>query len=332
MSKFVVTAFDVGACGWYARGEDEPSAANRLGDVFKELVDWVKAREHIEETLIRVKDSRMSSPVYASDVADKDGDFLVTLWLDKSRAGNQEVLGLNVKEPPNGSSKVASKKFGTGFIPGFPVYFFVVPEADRVYSVRPGDNQVSGHKEFDGYVQSFIGAHMGDAKSSTDAEGNKTTLHRMKKNRPEGFSPRFSSKLKKNKREKHDILSRASDIRKIVSSRNLKNESAESKRDFINGLLRVFDLDITADEVGKSKFAKCFIDVELTREQVETMLDTPVRGERIGFVLKGDSKIKWADQCIDRNDIDLDVDPDVSVFDAAELLAELALHKSSLLS
>lgn len=332
MSKFILTAFEVGECGWYARGNDEPSAIGTTGEVFGRLAAWVKGQTSIENTRFSFREGRRSAPVYAFDVAEKDGDRLVTLWLDKSRDASQEVLGLNVKQPPDGSGEVQSKKFDKGYIPGFPVYFFIVPSADRVYSVKPESYQVAGHPEFDSYVQSFIAKHTGESKPSTDARGMPTTRYGKKDGDGEDLNPRFSSQLKKRAQKGEDLIRRVSDIRKLVSVRDLKNQSAAKKKEFIDWILEGFDIGVKVDDVDNVKRARCEVDVELTREKLERILESNAPGERVGFIFRNESQVKWTDEYIDRTERELNVNPENGVFNAADLLEALARQKQSLLS
>ena len=129
----------------------------------------------------------------------------------------------------------------------------------------------------------------------------------------ETLKPKFESELQKNPTVAEEILRRYNEIRKIIHVQDISKKTVEEKRSTIRRICELLDADVSDDNVSDSKRIKCEIDVHLTREEVESIIQRQGEAgsdEKVAFQFRGDKKRVWADQCIARKVVDLVIDAD----------------------
>lgn len=309
--KFVITRYLVTGC-WYGRKRsDTPVKPCELNAILTGFNSWVNAATHITQTKISGTEP---FKVYVKNSHASGTDYAVCLWLS-STDSNENVYTIRGDDPPNGEQSAEIISFGEGTIPGTPAFFFVDAAHNALYTMRPEKIRINGKPQFDAALRSFMTYHGGTIPRTQRVDGDGTDVVELNMVGPDGetLKPKFESELQKNPTMAEEILRRHNEIRKIIRVQDISKKTVEEKRGMIRRLCELLDADVSDDNVSDSKRIKCEIDVHLTREEVEKLIQRQGEAgseEKFAFKFKGDSKQVWADQCIARKVVDLSIDAD----------------------
>lgn len=326
--NFQVTEHTVTGC-WYGRREanDRVVQTNELYTILSGFAAWVGQARHISET--KIADSASTDPftVYVKDCASSDNDFVFALWLSSNRDGDQNVYALNVEQPPNTAHEVKRKTFEPGEIPGFPAYIFVDASACKLYTLRPPNIMNTGRIQFDAAVRFYMEMHHGttlERETSVEQDGTRIVSINMIGENGETLAPKFSSEIKRQKTATDEILSRYSEIRKIVRIRKLRNLPLVEKRGLFSKLFDFLETRIDDADISDSNRVRVEFDVRLTRQEVRRIIkhqERNIANEEIGFKFKNDDKMVWANQCIVRKSVEIPIDGEEDIVSSQALLS-----------
>ena len=325
--NFQVTEHTVTGC-WYGRrgANDRIVHTNELYTILSGFAEWVGRASHISET--KIADSASTAPftVYVKDCASNNNDFVFALWLSSNRDGDQNVYALNVDQPPNTTHEVKRTRFDPGEIPGFPAYIFVDAAACKLYTLRPPNIKNTGRTQFDAAVQFYMEEHHAtvEREIAVGQDGTRMVSVNMVGEHGETLAPKFSSAIERQKTAMEEILSRYSEIRKIVRVRKLRNIPLAEKKGLFTKLFDFLDSQIDDADISDSNRVKVEIDVRLTRQEVRRIIKHQERNtanEEIGFKFKNDEKMVWANQCIVRKSVDIPIDVEDDIVSSPDLLS-----------
>jgi len=331
--KFLFTEFQIESC-CYGSSRGKKVSKDDLYTIFKSFDNWVSGVPHITHT--KVIQDTVTYTIYVKEIASLKKDFVVTLWLSNSNKRNQNVFGLKVSDPPGASATVKHTNFGSDYIPGIPVYFFVSTGTHQMFTVRPAGAVVSGHPQFDAALRFFMLHHydLFPKSKSVTPDGERLVVINNTDTAGNRLAPNFSSSRESKKAIRQKIESQVSDIRKIIHCMDLRTKSQEEKVGIAQGVMKYLNADITADEAKDTKRVKFEMDIEMTTEKLKTILDHQDRvgkTERIGFLLKKGTTPTWADDCISRAEHVLAVHSDTGVFSSMDILSAIEKIRSSVL-
>lgn len=309
--KFVITRYLVTGC-WYGRKRsDTPVKPSELNAILSGFNTWVNAATHITQTKISGTEP---FKVYVKNSQASGTDYAVCLWLS-STDSNENVYTIRGDDPPNGDQSAEVISVEDGKIPGTPAFFFVDAAHNALYTMRPEKIRINGKPQFDAALRFFMARHGGTIPRSqrVDSEGADVIDLNMVGPDGETLKPKFESELQKNPTVAEEILRRYNEIRKIIHVQDISKKTVEEKRSTIRRICELLDADVSDDNVSDSKRIKCEIDVHLTREEVESIIQRQGEAgsdEKVAFQFRGDKKRVWADQCIARKVVDLVIDAD----------------------
>ena len=335
--NFQVTVHNVTGC-WYGRrsAEDRVVNSNELYTILQGMASWVGNVKHISET--KIADSAATAPftVYVKDCASKGGDSVFTLWLSSNKDGNQIVYALNIDQPPNTEHKVNRKTFDPGEIPGFPAYIFVDSSASKLYTLRPPNILNTGRKQFDAAVQYDMEEHHAtlEKKISVDQEGTQLVSINMVSDKGDLLAPKFSSEIEWQKTGTEEILSRYSEIRKIVRIRKLQNVPLAEKKGMFSMLFDFLEAKIDDADISNSNRVKVEFDVRLSRQEVRQVLkhqENNTSNEEIGFKFKNDDKMVWANQTMVKKTVDIPTESADDIVSSEILLSGIERVRETLI-
>ena len=337
--NFVFTSFKIEDCGYYKSShKDKAIICGTPTDLFVDFFKWAKNCKQITDTKLNCSNDGKGYPVYVSDIEKFNNDYLITLWMDRSFDGSGQVLGLDGSKPPNGTSKVTSRKFKKGYIPGVPAYFFVAGPESTLVTVKPETSQVSGHREFDACIKNFLAQHSCHVqKYVTDIDPKRKTVTVLNPTDDEENSlfPRFSSMLKRNDQKRDFLKTNASKIRKIIHKIDLENKTDQEKKKLLDKLVALFGLGIETSSTKGMKTVRYELDIAVDANEVDEILDNATLSYRknntIGFKFFGKNETHWIDQCIDRKVFDLPVQQKDNVCEAKALLSAISEIRSSVI-
>lgn len=309
--KFVITRYLVTGC-WYGRKRSSTLVNPfELNAILTGFNTWVNAATHITQTKISGTEP---FKVYVKNSHANGTDYAVCLWLS-SADSNENVYTIRGDDPPNGDQSAEVISVEDGKIPGTPTFFFVDAEHSALYTMRPEKIRINGKPQFDAALRFFMARHGGmiPRTQCVDSDGSDVVELNMVGPDGEALKPKFESELQKNPTVAEEILRRHNDIRKIIHVQDISKKPVEVKRRTIRRLCELLDADVSDDNVMESKRIKCEIDVHLTRDEVEKLIQKQGEAgsdEKVAFKFKGDSRQVWADQCIARKIVDLVIDAD----------------------
>lgn len=325
--NFQVTGHDVTGC-WYGKrsADDRVVHANELYAILSGLATWVGSVRHISET--RMPDSTSTAPftVYVKDCASKGNDFVFALWLSSNKDGDQNVYALNVDQAPNTTHEVKRNTFNPGEIPGLPAYIFVDSAACKLYTLRPPNIINTGRRQFDAAVQYYMEEHHAtmEKKINVESDGTRIVSINMVSEKGESLAPKFCSTIERQKTKTDEILSRYSEIRKIVRVRKLRNIPIAEKKGLFSKLFDFLDTTIDDADISDSNRVKVEFDVRLSRQDVNRIIkhqENNSSSEEIGFKFKNDDKLVWANECIVRKCVEIPIDGVDEIVSSKSLLS-----------
>lgn len=309
--KFVVTRYQITGC-WFGRRHSEKGVnSDELNLILSGFKNWVDGASQTTATRIY---GTQPFAVYVKDCDSQGLDYVVSLWLS-SADQNENVYAISGDDPPNGEQHIEVLHGEDGSIPGTPAFFFVDAQHNTLYTIRPEKSRVSGKPQFDAAIRYYMAHHAQVLTRSrgVDDDGTSVVTINMYDEDGELLTPKFESELQKNPTVASEMLRRSSDIRKIVRVQNIAKKPIVEKQRLINRMLEFIGASIDQDDASKSRRIKCEVDVRLTREEVEKVIQRQAEcasEEKIAFKFENDSKLKWVDRCIARREVDLPVDVD----------------------
>ncbi len=316
--KFTVVEFDIQRCGYGRRRGGDASVEEALGHVMRGFRRWVDAAPHITHTFIED-----SGDLYVKEVAENAGVYCVVLW--KRDATGGEAYGLRGDAPPGSDEAVSRHDFGDGYIPGYPLYFVVDPGRRRLLTIRPQFALRATREELEKAVRFYMKAHSRELRPDPSTEGGATVVRlRMVDDDGNSLEPSFGAALKKGDTALDDILSRSGSIRKLVHEIPLADQEPSEREKTLRPFVRLFSRDLSESGFSRTKTVRYEMDVAIDEEaarQVFELQATARPKERIGFVMSGESSVRWADQYVLRYERDIEVSHGDFVFRASELLA-----------
>ncbi len=97
---------------------------------------------NVEETLIY-------------DIVEINSTFLVTTW-NLSILESDNILMAKMDDAPPGNVHVVPQSIEEGYIPGYPCYFWVLPEEEIMISILIDGQRKRGIENFTYYMNSFL--------------------------------------------------------------------------------------------------------------------------------------------------------------------------------
>lgn len=307
--RFVITEYNITGCWYGRRPVDTPVDSHVLKTILQGFCSWVNGVAHMSHTKV----SGVTAPftVHVRDCASHGNDFMVVLWLSSSRQGD-DIYAISADDPPNGMQQINVQHVPDGSIAGFPAFFFVDSDHNRLLTFRHEKIRTNGRPQFDAAMRDYMSLHSNELQRSrsVDDEGENVVTIEMCGADGELLNPKFESEVRERQAEKADILRRANEIRKIIRVQDISKKPIDEKKSAVRRLFSLIGASIEHEDVSDARKIRCEIDVHLTREDVENIIrqqsDSP-GDERYAFEFKGDSKKVWADKCIARRSVDIDL-------------------------
>lgn len=307
--RFIVTRYNISSCWFGRKSSDTTVDPHVLNTIMSGFCKWVSDSTHMTQTMVN---GTNPFKVYVKDCAQAGTDYAVGLWLS-SADRSENVYAIKGDDPPNGEQHVEVLSCSNGNIPGMPAFFFVDATHNALYAVRPEKIRINGKPQFDAAIRFYMAHHAGTIERQRRVENDGTTVVELNMVNEDGetLQPRFGAELQKNPTVTEEILRRSDEIRKIVRVQDLSRKSVQDKRTAIGSILSLMGANLSGDEdVSDSRKLRCEIDVRLTRDEVERIIQRQGESsdERIGFRFRKESKPTWADTCLARKTITLNLD------------------------
>lgn len=335
IEKAKVTFYRVPQCGFYARGEENPSFGS-LQSMLTDLQSWSRGKQLAATKTFEVADGADFLPVYLMDINSDADSCVITIWNQTPSTEGQVAAAIGTSNV--GDAKVVMNNVPAGGIPGFATYFWFVPGKNVFASVR-FQHLVTGQKPMQLYMESFQEAfskHVAwtDPQPGVDIE----VAGYMEKpgDVVQDLNPRFRSQLLR-KPGMHDyIIQNAGNIRKVLRKTTLKLDRPE---DLSNWQQFLDWTHIRAPQIRPDQVKVQYeLPADLSRQDVEAMIDDWNAGHErewddYGFKMKGSSQTPfWLSHSLARKEFELDVKRNsLEVVNSDSLITALNQNRAELM-
>lgn len=332
MAKFQSRFYRVTHCGYYGRGDSEPSLAG-LESTLEALKDWSQD--------LRLAETRMEGvgeclPSYLLDIARYGSCWTIVLWNEVPAEDGKvnSVLGTDRV----GAADVHATTLQDGAIPGFATYAAFFPDVGIYVALKHGD-VITGTKQLKNYISTYLHRSspwvrvdvvnaeepeiLGYLEIDADDEEIRTDL-----------APRFGIQLVRTGEQRAKIIGNHAKVRKIIRVREIPTVTAPERVGF-QRILQVLGLE--GEPSAKSVRIRHEVPMRVSREQLRDLIDSveeelePRRND-IAVVYDKDPKPHWLSGSIPHLELDVSIDRDGAVFPAGRLARSLAARRNELLA
>lgn len=355
LEKVKIVFYKITEFGYYSRGK-KPKNWGGVDELIDDLLQWQKGLTLGDTALPKGEpvidengqETAHYLPSYLLSV-EKNNTYgsMITIWNSVADASGQVASIASASKLGNVTSKDFQKtKVTAGHIPGFPTYFWILPDNKTIANIRLLE-ETRVHKEyFLSYMKAalrwkaisrYVTEETSEKKYAkkfnyTDGKGSKTISALVK----------FNLSVKQNASQKTYLIKNANKINKVHSKNSYLVKDEGEQAPLIARLLglqlappaskKVVEITSTVDAMDVSE-GKIFTQQELKSfiedweeghqdksEELQTEFDD------IGFQLKGDSQINWLSHSQQRAEVPLKLEwlnRELKVVAPKKLLEEL---------
>ena len=218
MLEAKIKFFDIKKCGFYLRGGSQ-SEFSGLNDALHKLRDWASdGREFVNTTTYEADPDNDVRNTYFCNWHrnDVNGDSVLILWNEVPN-DNGVIYGMNPMDRPGNTAMLTTGFGDTPAIPGFPSYYWFVPERSVFATVR-FHHSVQGKSNLDNYLNGFLANK--SPYRVTNEEG--TVIGYSENGQQSDNSARIHSKFyalgRKQEELEAELLTNLHKIRRIISA------------------------------------------------------------------------------------------------------------------
>lgn len=327
MPDMTLTFFDLEDFGFYQHGTRDLLFGD-LRPAMRELHDWSAGKDvGMTELASPSRLYRGALPVYVFGMQSVGDDWLLATW-NTVPAADGKVASLardsRVGRPPT----VHDNPVVEGSIPGFPTYFWFVPQHNAFATLR-FENPITAARPMLGYVKQFLKTESGYVVKDED---DKIVGYRDLNG--EGDHTKAHVKVTANVRSKPGEVARLRrervNIRTVIRDSYLIQRVRRDRSWFQILSQRVRDSE-QASELTQDTKVHIAMNYTPTAEELEQMIQTELNTDReteyddLGFKLAGSSETIWINSAMSRNTVNVNLQIPangvVPVRDLAEVLA-----------
>lgn len=230
MLEAKIKFFDIKKCGFYLRGNDQTQFSG-LNDILHKLNHWSRdGREFVNTTTYEADpDNDLRNTYFCNWHKNEiNGDSILILWNEVPN-DNGVIYGMNPMDRP-GSTDMLTTGFGsTPAIPGFPSYFWFVPEKNVFATIR-FNHSVQGKKNLDCFLNGFLA----NKSPYRVLDGDSAVIGYSENGQPTGKSSRIHSKFhslgRKQEELEAELLTNLHKIRRIIKRETLQYTVEDDRR------------------------------------------------------------------------------------------------------
>lgn len=155
MLEAKIKFFDIKKCGFYLRGNPE-SEFSGLSDILQKLNSWAtNGREFVNTTTYESNpDNDLLNTYFCNWHRNEINDDSILILWNEIMNDNGVLYGINPMDRP-GATDMLTTGFGdTPAIPGFPSYFWFIPERNVFASIK-FSHSIQGKKNLDFFFEWF---------------------------------------------------------------------------------------------------------------------------------------------------------------------------------
>jgi hypothetical protein len=331
--EITLTFYRIDKCGYYARRQTTP-AFGTVDEIFDDLGTWIRDKE--------LGDTCPFGPNYHG--------FLGTYCFNLTKHSNGDFLFVTWNTTPNSNGRVASvdprstvgspivdlTTLPPNFIPGYPTYFWILPNQSIMATIT-FQHALNGQSAVQRLVRNFAAkfsrfvATRDDDNDDADivVDGYRDSIGGEIRH----LYPRFRTKLIRNRTRLAELRDNHTSIRRIVRKSTISTDN-----DADRSLWQDFLLNLGMDSRQNVRPIEIKYEIKLTPsaddfDQIVTTFEKlPNRDwDDVGFVFEG-GETQWLSSTIARENLTLDVERENAEIASPEaLIDQLVTRRRDLL-
>lgn len=336
--------FQLDRCGYY-RYRSSHAAFGSLSEALDDLLIWVQDKSISETTTYEPsfeQDENLLHTYCYSIKKNTHEDVLLTTW-NETASSDGAIASLNLTGPVE-SADVETSEIPTGYVPGYPAYFWFPHEVGGFATIQI-NNRLNGRNNLDEFIRGFLRNHskwvvIGDQDEET---GDEILLGYSQTGLVENLDsarPYFKATQWRKNGNLDFIRNNRSEIRKMVRKDELNFTHGENLALWQRIWRNITGGDTTPLLNGTHRLS---LEVDYTPEEndLETIIhhweesqhNVVGQYQDVGFKLHGDQKTHWLSQSLASEVFVLDlVYSDGPLVDAELLLSQLHGKRSQILA
>jgi hypothetical protein len=161
-------------CGFFKHGEDDPEFG-ALPETLNELHQWVDGKALQDTQTSSAGDTDEMIPMYCFDMnhSSGTGDYFLTMFL-KVPTTEGSVASVDPSDTV-GDATMSANEIRPGEIPGYPVYFWFLPDENLLATVRVDTQSRNGRMQLNRYMLDFLkyfSSHGVQSSGATERDRN----------------------------------------------------------------------------------------------------------------------------------------------------------------
>lgn len=301
--------YRINQCGYYERNIH---CLGSVAEVLSDLKEWVRDKVLNETKTYSVDPNRNDSTIletYCYSVVERNGDYLLTTW-NKIADVDGKIASID-GQGITGQANVETTEPPNGFIPGYPSFFWFIPERNLFATIQ-FNTPLNGRRNLDCYLYNFIERFSSFVVYSSEGETSHVLGYGTEDNY-DSLKPRFVSSQYTQEGQIEHILSNWESIRKIIKKDKLVYSRPEEKV-LLQKVLGFFN--ILNDTTAPTTENDIYINLAYNPSEEETKgiirrwkQETEERPSAdVGFVMRGNSShIFWLKESIASDVFDLNI-------------------------
>lgn len=335
MPDMTITFFNTEEFGFYKHGTTD-LLFGAAGDALSELQAWAEGKD-VGMTELASPSKRFAGalPVYIFGVQPTHGtDWLLATW-NSMPSGGGKIASMARKSTVGQAPEVHENPVVEGTIPGFPTYFWFVPERNVFASLR-FENPVTAVQPMLGYLRQFLKTESGYVVK--DGDGAIVGYRELNGN---GDHTKAHAKISASVRTKPGAVQHLKAVRNDIRCVVRDSYLTQRKRLDRNVFQRAAQfLRGSTDKSDFTQDAKVHVELKYTptAAELDQMIDTELATPRetefddLGFKLSGSNETIWINSALSRNTVNTNlVIPENGVVPIADLAAILIARRAEFL-
>lgn len=329
-----VTFYSINRCGYYHWGMKHPTFGG-VNDTFDQLLQWGHGADLSVTKLMDPAPDDDQLPVYLLGMTKFGTDFVFACWNEvPSVDGAITSISKNSKV---GDPEVQLNALDPNSIPGYPTYFWVVPEKGVIASIK-FLNATSGMAAMQDYIKKFMALKTSYAIDGVNEEGQYTIVGYTNAGDkvPMNVQPRFHVGTFRKKGRRAFLLANHARISKVIRVGSVSVEKVVDQTFLMSAInfLRG-DASRTTHMTGVRK-AKLELDYTPSEAELMAMMDADdadedgAKWENLGFEVAGETI--WINRSRASDTFSIELDPaEGKVMSVQAIAAALAKQRSEML-
>lgn len=303
--------FKIYKCGFYSKN-GRTFKFGTINEVLDDLKSWVDGKPLRDTKTYDPSEPDALNPTYLCNIhKDNHNNWLVTTWnqTESTEAGVASIDGAAIV----GHAEITISDIPEDGIPGFPTYFWILPDKEIIVSIR-FKHLKTGLPEFRTYMLNYLGFFSKYVVMSDDQGKGEVDIVGYRKDGEE-LDPTVQPRFKTNSIQKagalEEIRNNCENITKVTSKTVLKR-TEQVDMAFWQKMLE--KTGITEKEfVTEETLIKYDFRSKITPGELESMINNWEEHQRIsswydyGFHIKGRQTPLWLSGSQARGEVELDM-------------------------